>query len=353
MAPGRWGDPPKLPPLPPPPLGLPAMPSPPTCPQEHLGGSGAQKSIGEVLGVCTGSMRVSGVFGGALRLRKGFGTCTQSAGSRECLGGHCVSIEHLEEIHGILGGDSRSVGERYWGSRKGFGGTLGLWMVFNGPGICGMFWGPRTALEGVCGDKEVCRGAWGFIGHIGAGSPQTRGSGAHLSSSPSHGRRGTGGFWCPSAPQGHGGRQKLPLSPQKSLLPRLPLAAGSAALYSLPGLQLPKGRGAPWDADRAGTAVPVMPRGPWESPQSRGCPLRIVPAAPQVLPRTLSAPRGPAAPSLTLQRETARENLMRKLLGKMCWRGVSPSGTAPGLQGSVCSGTCSISSPRELLKEEG
>ncbi|XP_041333892.1 uncharacterized protein LOC121359184 isoform X3 [Pyrgilauda ruficollis] len=120
-----------------------------------------------------------------------------------------------------------------------------------------------------------------------------------------------GALWC--APYWKSCDSKDALRPAREALPE-PLRQGGSGLRSRDPREAPQpirssardahqgapwqqplGRGAPWDADRAGTAVPVMPRGPWESPQSRGCPLRSVPAAPQVLPRTLSAPGVPAA----------------------------------------------------------
>ncbi|XP_041266453.1 uncharacterized protein LOC121339051 isoform X2 [Onychostruthus taczanowskii] len=155
-----------------------------------------------------------------------------------------------------------------------------------------------------------------------------------------------GALWC--APYWKSCDSKDALRPAREALPE-PLCQGGSGLRSRDPREAPQpirssardahqgapwqqplGRGAPWDADRAGTAVPVMPRGPWESPQSRGCPLRIVPAAPQVLPRTLSAPRGPGCREVSALVPAASP-----LLGSCSRRKDNSSERALGAKGDI------------------
>lgn len=153
------GRPPKSPPFPSPPLALPPIPSPTICPQEHLGDSGGSKEgVGGVLSVSGGSRRVCGVFGGALRLQKGFGGVWGALEIGSGWEGHWVSIGGPEEVYRAWGGTTlRVLGDACgscWGSRKESGGTLGLWGVFNGPGVCGMFWEAQQRVGGFVGTRE-------------------------------------------------------------------------------------------------------------------------------------------------------------------------------------------------------
>lgn len=148
------GKPPESPPLLPLPLGLSPILSPPICPQEHFGGSGGSKEgVAGVLGVCRGSVRVCGVFGGALSLKISLGVYGEHWKSG-VVWGRWVSIGGPEEICAIWEGTLgvlREVCGRCGGSRKGFAGTLGFWGSLMG--VSGMFGGAQDrARAWVCGD---------------------------------------------------------------------------------------------------------------------------------------------------------------------------------------------------------
>lgn len=121
------------------------------------------------------------MFGGALRLQKGFGGVWGALEIGSGWEGHWVSIGGPEEVYRAWGGTTlRVLGDACgscWGSRKESGGTLGLWGVFNGPGVCGMFWEAQERVGGFVGTRESIVAPGGIIGRIGQGNPQTWGGG--------------------------------------------------------------------------------------------------------------------------------------------------------------------------------